>query len=45
LRKVEKESKNLLIAFIYRIKKEDLKLFTMFFRKVEAHCSNLINIL
>jgi len=45
LRKVLKESKNLLFAFIYRIKKEDLKLFTMFFRKVEARCSNLINIL
>jgi len=27
------------------IKKEDLKLFTIFFRKLEAHCSNLINIL
>jgi len=34
-----------LFDFIYRLKKEDLKLFTMFFRKLEAHCSNLINIL
>jgi len=33
LRKVLKESKNLFFAFIYRIKKEDLKLFTMFFAK------------
>ena len=39
------DGKNLLFDFIYRIKKEDLKLFTMFFRKLEAHCSNLINIL
>jgi len=33
-----------LIEF-YPIKKKDLKLFTMFFRKVEARCSNLINML
>jgi len=42
---LKKESKNLLLDFIYHIKKEDLKLFTMFFRKLEAHCSILINIL
>jgi len=45
LSKVKKEGKNLLFDFIYRIKKKDLKLFTMIFRKLEAHCSNLINIL
>jgi len=33
-----------LILFIV-FKKEDLKLFTMFFRKLEARCSNLIKIL
>ena len=39
---VLKENKNLL--FLYGIKKEDLKLFSMFFRKLEAHCLSLIHI-